>query len=273
MSLLQCHLLVAQNVIQRLKLKIVIVHHERLRQVMAGCGQVWEGLKKGEKPKMIGGQGTDVNFHVFEDAIISAISWCYGIPPEIIKLAFTNNYSASQAALNEFKIWLNFRRKIMGDDFCAPIYEEWCISEALNGTFNAPGFIQAWRDGSRFYEYTAWIQSDWIGAIKPTTDILKHVKGYKMAIAEGLRTRDQATKELTGRKYSKTVKKLFQENKALAKANQPFMIETSEPDTGGNSSGNTQVLTREEVEAMLEDVIDIRVEEILEDRLTDNKED
>ena len=234
----------------------------------AGAGQVWEGLKKGEKPKLLGGQGTDVNFHVFEDAIISAISWCYGIPPEIIKLSFTNNYSASQAALNEFKIWLNFKRKIMGDDFCSPIYEEWCISEALNGTFAAPGFLESWRDKSRFYEYTAWIQSDWIGAIKPTTDILKLVKGYKMAIAEGLITRDQATKELTGRKYSKTVKKLFQENKALARANQPFLeAAESSLESGGNDVGNTKVLTHEEAAALLDDSIESRVEEIIDARV------
>ena len=70
-------------------------------------GLVIEELQHGEEPVLKGGEGTDVNFGTFEEAIIQAVAWTNEIPPEILKLAFSNNYSASQAAINEFKIYLN----------------------------------------------------------------------------------------------------------------------------------------------------------------------
>jgi capsid protein len=238
-----------------------------IQSTASGAGQVWEGLERGEKPVLLGGNGTDVNFHTFEDAIISAISWCYGIPPEIVKLAFTNNYSASQAALNEFKIWLNFKRKILGDTFCSPIYEEWCLGEALNGTFNAPGFLESWRNPNMFYEYTAWIQSDWTGAIKPTTDILKAAKGFALMEEKGWVTNDRIAKELTGMKYSKIQKKRKRENQQRVEAKLPILEAEQKYLTAPSSnesvlSSDTQYITLEDAEEMISNAIETYAEEI-----------
>jgi capsid protein len=192
-------------------------------------GLVAQGLAEGETPVQLGGNGTDVNFPIFEEAVVSAMAWAFEMPPEILKLAFSNNYSASQAAINEFKIFLNRERKDIGDTMCSPIYEDWCISEALMGTLNAPGFLIAWRDPRKFYQLAAWLSSDWSGAIKPSTDIKKQAQGYKLLVDEGWITNDRASKELTGTKYSKNIKKIKRENEAKAEADAVLLPPQPEP--------------------------------------------
>ena len=189
-------------------------------------GAVMEELQQGEEPVLFGGQGTDINFPIFEEAIVSAMAWALEIPPEILKLAFSNNYSASQAALNEFKIFLNSERTRDGEQVNQPVYVEWFISSALTGAVEAPGFLDAWRDPRQYVTFGAWVSADWAGAIKPTTDILKQAKGYELMINLGAITRDRASKEMTGTKFSKNVKKLRRENEELATAQESLMPET-----------------------------------------------
>jgi len=186
-------------------------------------------LQVGEEPVLLGGQGTDINFAVFEAAIVSAIAWALEIPPEIMTLAFSNNYSASQAALNEFKIFLNKERTNDGKNVDQKIYVEWFIASALTGKISAPGFLAAWRDPQQYDIFGAWISADWAGAIKPTTDMLKQAKGYEKLLELGLITRDRAAKETTGMKYSKVVKKLTRENEELASSREPLQVEEEEP--------------------------------------------
>lgn len=185
-------------------------------------GLVLDELQHGEEPQAFGAQGTDEKFGEFEEAIIQSFAWANEIPPEILRLAFSNNYSASQAAINEFKIYLNKVRNSFGESFCHPIYEEWLLSEALMQRLEAPGLIEAWRDPSKYDVYGAWVSGDWAGHIKPSTDIFKQARGYKMLLDEGLITRDRSSRELTGTKYSKNAKKLRRENEALVAALAPL---------------------------------------------------
>lgn len=181
-------------------------------------GTVVDELQTGEKIKPVSAQGTDEKFGDFEAAILRAIAWSNEIPPEIFILGFTNNYSASQAALNEFKLYLLLARTVFGETFCEPVYEEWLVSAALSGRVRAPGMLDAWREPARYEEYCAWVSSEWAGQIKPTTDVLKQVKGLELAIALGLTTRDRAAREFNGSKYTKNVATLVLENEMLAKA-------------------------------------------------------
>lgn len=192
-------------------------------------GAAFQELQEGEEPVLLGGQGTDINFPTFEDAMISAIAWSLEIPPEILKLSFNNNYSASQAALNEFKILLNKERQNFGANVNQKIYVDWFISSTLTGKVkNVGGFLESWRDPLQYDTFGAWISAEWAGAIKPTTDILKQAKGYDLMIEMGAITRDRASKEMTGTKYSKNVKKLARENKELAVAREPLMAKDEE---------------------------------------------
>jgi len=194
----------------------------RFRSAEMIPGWVIEELQQGEEPVAFPSHGTDEKFGDFEEAIIQAVAWCHEMPPEILRLAFSNNYSASQAAINEFKMYLNRIRTDFGSDFCKPFYEDWLLSQVLAGKIKAPGLLEAWRDAHQHDIYGAWVASDWAGHIKPAVDLTKLVAGYKAMVEEGFITRDRASRELTGTKFSKNVQKLALENKQVAEANQPL---------------------------------------------------
>jgi len=174
-------------------------------------GIVMSELQHGEIPRGFGNDGIDEKFGDVEDTIVSAISWALEIPPEIARLSFSSNYSASQAAINEFKNFLNSKRTDTGDDFCQPIFEEWLISEALSGRVVAPGFLDAYRDPRRQTEFSAWTLTDWIGVIKPSADMGKTVKAYAQMVDQGWMTNARASREVTGMKYSRVQKGLAAE--------------------------------------------------------------
>jgi lambda family phage portal protein len=194
-------------------------------------GLVIDELAVGEEPQGFLPNGTDEKFGDFEAAILAGIAFANGVPPEIYRLFFSNNYSASQAAINEFKMVLDKNRTDFGAQFCSPIYEEWLVSEVLKRRVSAQGLLEAWRDPERFDVYEAWIQSDWSGHIKPAVDLSKLVNGYAAQIKEGLNTRSRVTRELSGQRYSKVIKQLARENAQWAKAMEPVQrIENPAPE-------------------------------------------
>lgn len=210
-------------------------------------GLVLDELQAGEEPHAFPSHGTDEKLGDFEEAIIQAVAWANETPPEILRLAFSNNYSASQAAINEFKIYLNRVRTFFGEEFCQPIYVDWLISEVLARRIVAERFLEAWRDRGLYDVFAAWISADWAGHIKPSTDIFKQARGYKLLIDEGLITRDRAARELTSTKYSKNAKKLRRENEALAAAREPVAEEQGAD--GGTDLRLVEDDEREEEEA------------------------
>ncbi len=185
-------------------------------------GLVLDQLKKGEKVHAFQVNGTTDSFGDFEEAIVCAVAWALEIPPEILRLSFSSNYSASQAAVNEFKGYLNKMRMEFAEAFCEPIYQEWLISEVLNARIDAPGLLDAWRDYFGQFEIVgAWLLSDWTGNIKPSVDPVKTADGYEKLINMGLCTRDRAARETTGTKFSRNARKLVRENQQIAEANKP----------------------------------------------------
>lgn len=192
-------------------------------------GVVMQELQAGEEPIAFPSHGTDEKFGEFEEAIVQAVAWANEIPPEILMLAFSSNYSASQAAINELKMYLNKARASFGSAFCQPVYTEWLLSVTMTSRIQAAGFLQAQRDPTMYDIFGAWTSADWTGHIKPAVDLSKLVKGYEQMVANGFITRDRASRELTGTKYSKNVQKLRRENELLAEANEPLAELTAPP--------------------------------------------
>lgn len=185
-------------------------------------GLIMEELQVGEEPVAFDSTGTDINFGEFEKAIIQAVAWATQIPPEILTLAFSNNYSASQAAINEFKIYLNKVWTNFGDDLCSHVYHEWLISEVLNQNIKANGLIEAWRDKTEYAVFAAWSSVDWYGNIKPSTDMVKAGKASELLIQLGLSTHAREARINTGTKFTKNIKKLKRENQLMAEAMRPM---------------------------------------------------
>lgn len=222
-------------------------------------GLVIEELQVGEEPVLKGGDGTDLAFGTFEEAIIQAVAWANEIPPEILRLAFSNNYSASQAAINEFKIYLNRVWSAFGEEFCSPIWVEWLISENLRGNVRAPGLLDAWRDPARHTELAAWVSTDWYGSIKPSTDMLKQVRASDALVAGGFSTRAREARITTGTKFSKNCKRLKQESMMLADAMRPMLELQSEFGTQSVSDAQASMEDR------MTDMIDEQLTAYLED--------
>ena len=212
-------------------------------------GVVFEELQEGEEPVPVSSAGTDLAFKEFEEAIVNTGGWANEIPPQVLRLDFSNSYSASQAATNALKIYLNRARGDFSTAFCKPVYEDWLLSSVIIGKVNAEGFFDAWNDPQQHDVYNAWISSDWSGAIKPSIDLLKQVNAYNKLIAAGLITRDQAAKELTGKKFSKNVSRLRKENEQLLKANEVLLnagIEVENPESDLAAAINRLVDHQEE---------------------------
>lgn len=221
-------------------------------------GLVMEELQQGEKPVSFGSQGTDVNFSTFEESIIQAVAWSLEIPPEILRLTFSNNYSASQAAINEFKIAINMKWGAWGDSFCAPIYVDWLLSETLLQKIKAPGLLQAWRTPAMYDVYGAWVATDWYGSIKPSTDMLKTAKGSKLLVEEGWSTNAREARITTGTKFSKNIKRLKRENELKVEAARPlaeFRAEFGE-DEAEKAMQALNAQSQEDILSVVEDVKD-----------------
>ncbi|MCK5609278.1 phage portal protein, partial [Candidatus Pacearchaeota archaeon] len=185
-------------------------------------GLALQDLAPDEEPVGFHNQGVDEKFGDFEKAIIQGIAWANEIPPEILCLAFSNNYSASQAAISEFKMYLNSFRAGFGKSFCQPIYVEWLLSEVLLGRINAAGLIEAWRNMGQQYDiFGAWTFADFTGAIKPSTDMKKQGEATVILRDNGWTTNARASRELTGTKFRRNIKKLKKENKMRAEAMRP----------------------------------------------------
>lgn len=186
-------------------------------------GVVMEELQQGEEPVGFHSQGTDVNFATFEDAILQSIAWANEIPPEILRLSFSSNYSASQAAINEFKAYLSKQWMIWGETFCTPVYIDWLLSETLKGRIKAPDLINSWRDPQQYDIFGAWTAVEWYGNVKPSMDMKKSAQASQLLVDEGWSTNAREARGINGTKFSKNIKRLRRENELKAEAARPIV--------------------------------------------------
>lgn len=176
-------------------------------------GTMVDGMAPGEKLQVHSTQGTDVNFGDFEEAIIQSLAWANEIPPEIMFLSFSSNYSASQAAINEYNLYLHKVRINWGSTFCTPIYNQWLVGQTLIGRIVTPGLVAAWRRPDQYDIFGAWTSVDWYGSIKPSTDMKKQTQGAEILIKNGWSTNAAISRQLTGTNYESNMKRLLEENK------------------------------------------------------------
>lgn len=193
-------------------------------------GMMVSNLAPGEDVESFSTSRPNVNYANFETAVLSAIAWSAEIPPEILVLQFSHNYSASKAATSEFKLFLDRVRGYMSGQFHKWVYSDWLAGEVLAGRISAPGFLESMFDRSRRVEFRAWLISDWVGAIKPSLDPVKDVKSYSDQVNAGFITRTRAAAELNGTNYRRNVLELKRENEQLAEATEPI---------GGIQNGNS----------------------------------
>lgn len=198
-------------------------------------GMMLQEMQHGEEPVSYDTKRPNVNFAVFEEAIINTFAWANQMPPEILKLGFSSNYSASQAAVSEFKMYLDVARSHIADQFLDIVYQDFLISEILNDNIQADGFLSAFRSKD-WLTYGGWVLASWSGAVKPSIDMVKSIKAYSNAVDRGWVTNDRASKDIFGMKFSKVTQQVTRENKQRVKMTEPLI-------EGGlvrNENANTQ---------------------------------
>lgn len=178
-------------------------------------GMVIETLQHGEEPIGFNSQGTDVNFPLFEDAIVSAMAWAHEIPPDIMRLAFTRNYAGNQGIINEFKQYIDKVIPTIANGICVYPFHEWFYSEVLNNNIEANGFLEARRNIRMHAVVGAWLQHDWLGKVKPSTDPNKTVQFYQAMVDRGWMTNARAAREVNGTKFTRNLKVIRRELEQL----------------------------------------------------------
>ncbi len=222
-------------------------------------GVVMQELQVGEEPVGFNSQ-IEINYGAFEDAILQGVAWSLEMPPEIMRLAFSRNYAGSQAAINEFKIYLNKFWMDFGETLCTPVYKEWLISEVLLQKIDAPGFLDAWRDPKQYDVFGAWTLVTWFGSVKPSTDMVKQAKGSVLLVENGWSTNSRESRMNSGTKFTRNIKRIENENKLKVAAARPMAEFKAE---FGEQEAN------EAIEALDLD----KIQAIIDDRIEENSDD
>lgn len=187
-------------------------------------------LGEGEKANMVNPGRPNPNFDPFVIAIIKQIGAALEIPYEILIMAFSNNYSASRAAILEFFKVIKMYREWFIADFCQPVYEEWLCEAVAKGRINAPGFF------TDPIIKDAYCSAEWNGPSAGQLDPKKEVEAAELRVQGGFSTREKETTELTGTDFYKNIKQRKREEKMLKEVTEIAGIKTNSGNVGGKES-------------------------------------
>lgn len=168
-------------------------------------GTIFDDLDPGQKIVTPATNRPNVNYRIFEEAIISALAWTHGIPPEILMLKFGNNYSASRQANNEFEIYLSRQVKKNAETFCQNIYNGFVTQAVLTGQLDAPGFAEAYTDPTKWRTVSAWLQTAWLGLSRPSVDRKAEVTASESAVDNGFSTFDREALRNSGMTFKQVM--------------------------------------------------------------------
>ena len=187
-------------------------------------------LGEGEKANMVNPGRPNPNFDPFVMAVIKQIGAALEIPYELLIMAFSNNYSASRAAILEFFKVIKMYRAWFVTDFCQPIYEEWLCEAVAKGRINAPGFFNdpIIKD--------AYCSAEWNGPSAGQLDPKKEVEAAELRVKGGFSTRERETTELTGTDFYKNIKQRKREEELLKEVTGSAKKEMDTANIGGKES-------------------------------------
>lgn len=202
-------------------------------------------LGEGEKANMVNPGRPNPNFDPFVMAVIKQIGAALEIPYEILIMAFSNNYSASRAAILEFFKVIKMYRAWFVADFCQPIYEEWLSEAVARGRIHAPGFFH-----DPIIKDT-YCSAEWNGPSAGQLDPKKEVEAAELRVQSGFSTRERETTELTGTDFYKNVKQRKREEELLkeVKGNAGQETQAANADNGDMESDPDKDADRQDTAA------------------------
>jgi lambda family phage portal protein len=168
-------------------------------------------LEGGEDIKPFSNTAPSDTYETFVDAFTSHLSAMNGLPIEVLKMKFGQNYSASRATLLLFWRVAQIDRDNLAADFLNIVYEAWLGEEIAAGRIAAPG----WQD-PRMRQ--AWVANTWIGAPMPNIDPMRTAKADKEYVEMGAQTLDRVARNLNGSSGQMNRQKLAREYEELPEA-------------------------------------------------------
>lgn len=171
-------------------------------------------------------------FEPFFEAIVRQLGAALGIPAGVLMLMFNSSYTASKAELEALYMQVRAERAWIGGDLCAPQYMCFLAEKVARGDYVMPGFFADLR------RRAAWCGADIRGDGKISLNPLQEAKGFEVQQANGWRTGEEITAELTGGSYRENTAKRGAEHKAwlaegLPVPSQPGAAKAA-PDEGGD---------------------------------------
>lgn len=166
---------------------------ESLKKIASG---IFFNLPKGQKMSSFDTKRPNTNYTAFLDGSMKYIYASLGIPFEIATLLFSNNFSASRAALKIFELIIEYTRKFcIVDNFYQIIYDQFFELECLKGNIYAPQYLKL--KNNLGYMDNAYTKAKFIGQKIPHIDEVKEANAVIAKLKAGLITFEQAI-ELLG---------------------------------------------------------------------------
>jgi capsid protein len=181
-----------------------VTYKQMDQAVSIGGGMNICSLQAGEELKAFESTSPSESFSGFNKAIEDIVYASANQPPEIGRLSFNSNYSASQAAILLFWDVLCFWRDELSSDSLNPVYGVWLDNEIARGRIRCPG----WSDP---FLRKAWLNARWIGKGRPHIDAVKYAEGEKKKMEIGATTQERVARETNGSNAAQNRAKLKKE--------------------------------------------------------------
>ncbi len=196
-------------------------------------------MPKGQKLNSFDTKRPNVNYTGFLDGSMKYNTASIGIPFEVALMQFSNNFSASRAALKMFEVILqNNRQFTIIDNFYQIIYEQFFELECLKGNIQAPKYLELKNDDG--FLDNAYTKAKFVGIKIPHIDEVKEVNAVLSKLKGGLTTFEQALEDLgIASDFDSIIERRKIEEEKIRKAGLRFETLFA-PDGGGSNDEDTE---------------------------------
>lgn len=144
----------------------------------------------------------ELHFKDFFMTISNDIFSAVGIPPNVARMMYDSNFSASRAALKDWEHTLEVERRNFVNGFYLPIYSIWLDIEVAKNKVQAQGYLRALMSKD-YLTLEAYKSSNWRGANVPHIDPEKEVRAERLKLGslfddKPLTTLENATINVNG---------------------------------------------------------------------------
>jgi len=181
---------------------------EKLRQdlKLEGDGAIVSGEAE---PELLTSNHPGPHVEQFYTAAFKLAGMATGIPYEILVKSFTTSYSASRAAINEYKKLKRAEQKQLRLKMCRPVYCSHMYDRVQQGVFNLPGFMEDEQLRN------AYCGAFWIPPAEGALDKNREIMPEIALIQNNLKSEGMVTEEILGVPFKVMVAKIARDRRLL----------------------------------------------------------